>query len=214
MNLRKTRISEVRPAAMRAPHRRGIATLGVGGKIKYVSVPARCKYHHVGCVSFNRAGQKIARNHAASFAVDDHEIEHLAARVHLDAARSDLLFERLIRAQEQLLPCLPARIKGARNLHAAERACIEQSAVFARERHTLCDALVDDVHADLRETIYVSLARPKISAFHRVVEKAVNAVAVISVIFRGIDAALRGDGMRAARTVLEAKAMHVVSLLG
>jgi hypothetical protein len=73
--------------------------------------------------------------------------------------------------------------------------------------------LIDDVDADLRQPENVRLARTKIPALHRVIKKAVNAVAVIPVIFRGVDAALRGDRVRAARAVLEAEAMHVITLL-
>ena len=164
-------------------------------------------------MTFDRAGQEIARDDAASLAVDDHQVQHLAARVHLDAAGGDLLLERLVRAQQQLLPRLSPRIKRARNLHAAERARIEQSSVFARERNALRHALVDDVDADLRQAVDVRFARAEISALHRVIKKAMNAVAVIAVIFRGVDAALRGDRVRAARAVLKAEAMHVVALL-
>src|SRR5579862_3585770 len=113
--------------------------------------------------------------------------------MHLDGAAGDLLLERLIRAQEQLLPRLPSRVESPRNLHAAERARIEQSPVFARERNALSHALIDDIDADLRQAINVCLARAEISAFHRVVKKAMDAVAVIPVILRGVDAALRGN---------------------
>src|SRR6202035_1847228 len=142
-------------------------------------------------------------------AVDYNKVQHLTSRVHLDAASGNLLLQRLIRAQEQLLPRLSSRIKSARNLHAAERARIEQSSVFAREGNALGHTLIDDVNADLGQTIYVRFACPEITALHRIVEEAVNAVAIISVIFRGVDAALRGDRMGSARAVLEAKAMHV-----
>jgi len=78
----------------------------------------------------------------------------------------------------------------------------------------LRDALVDDVEADLREAIHVRLARAKIAALHRVIEQAENAVAVVLIILGGVDAALRGDAVGAARAVLEAEALHVVAELG
>ena len=79
------------------------------------------------------------------------------------------------------------------------------SAVFARERNALRDALIDDVHADLREPVDVGFARAEVAAFYGVVKQAVNAVAVILVILRGIDSALRGDGVRAARANPESR---------
>ena len=138
---------------------------------------------------------------------DDDEVEHLGAREHLHAAARDLLLERLVRAEQQLLAGLAARVERARDLRAAERAVREQAAVLARERHALRDALVDDVHADLREPVHVGLARAEVAALDRVVEQAVDAVAVVLVVLRGVDAALRGDRVRAARRVLEAEAL-------
>ena len=91
---------------------------------------------------------------------------------------------------------------------------VEQPAVFAGERHALRDALVDDVYADLRETIDVRFARAEIAAFDRVVKKPVNAVAVVLVILGRVDAALRGDAVRAARTVLETEAFDLVAEFG
>ena len=123
-------------------------------------------------MGFDRAGHQIARNDPARLAVDHHQVQHLAARVHLHAAGGDLLFERLVRAQQQLLPRLSARVKRARNLHAAERARVQQAAVFPRERNALRHALVDDVDADLRQAIDVGFARAEIAALHRVIKQA------------------------------------------
>ena len=61
------------------------------------------------------------------------------------AAQADLTAKRLVRAEQQLLAGLAARIKRARDLRPAERAVRQQAAVFARERHALRHALVDDV---------------------------------------------------------------------
>ena len=127
---------------------------------------------------------------------------------------ADLAFQRLIGAEQKLLAGLAARIEGARDLRAAEGAVGEQAAVFAGEGNALRHALVDDVDADLREAVDVGFAGAEIAAFHRVVEQAVDAVAVVLIILGGVDAALRGDGVRAARAVLEAEALHVVAQFG
>ena len=111
------------------------------------------------------------------------------------------------------MPGLSARVKRARDLRAPEGAIGEQAAVFARERHALLDALVDDEIAHFREAINVRFARAKIAALDGVVEKPVNAVAVVRVIFRGVDPALRGDAVRAAGAVLVAERFNVVALL-
>ena len=122
-----------------------------------------------------------------------------------------LPLQRLISAQQQLLARLPARIKRARNLRAAEAPVGQRAAILARERHALRHALIDDVHADLRQAINVRLARPEIAALHRVVKQPEHAVAVAVIILRGVDPALRRDAVRPARRILKAEALHVVA---
>jgi hypothetical protein len=53
----------------------------------------------------------------------------------------------------------------------------------------------------------VGLAGAEVAAFDRVVEEAVHAVAVVLVVLGGVDAALRGDAVRAAGAVVEAEAV-------
>ncbi len=154
---------------------------------------------------FQLAGDQVASHDAARVAVDHDQVQHFGARDHLHLASRYLPFERLVSAQQQLLSGLPARIKGARNLRAAEGAVVELPAVLACERHALCHALVDDVHADLRQPVHVGFARAEIAALHRVVEQAVDAVAVVVIVLGGVDAALRGDGVRAARANPESR---------
>ena len=113
--------------------------------------------------------------------------------------RADLAFERLVGAEQQLLAGLAAGVEGARHLRAAEGAVVEVAAVFAGERHALRHALVDDVDADLRQAVDVGFARAEVAALDRVVEQAVDAVAVVLIILGGVDAALRGDAVRAPR---------------
>src|SRR5206468_8269850 len=129
-------------------------------------------------------------------------------------AETDLAAERLIRAEQQLLAGLSARVERARHLRAAEGTIVEIAAVFARKGHALRHALINDVPAHLGEAIDIGLARAKIAALDRVVEQPVNAVAIVLVILGGVDAALGGNAVRAARTVLETEALDVVTELG
>ena len=129
----------------------------------------------------------------------------------LTCAAADLPFERLVGAEQQLLAGLAARVEGARHLRAAEGAVVEVAAVFARERHALRHALIDDVDADLRQAVDVGFARAEIAALHGVVEQAVDAVAVVVIVLGGVDAALRRDAVRAARRILKAEALDVVA---
>ena len=158
--------------------------------------------------------REVAGDDAAGLAVDHDEVQHVRARVHFHRAEADLAFEGLVGAEKELLAGLAAGVEGARDLSAAEGAVIEEAAVLAGEGHALGDALVDDVHADLGEAVDVGFARAEVAALDGVVEEAVDAVAVVLIIFGGVDAALRGDGVGAARAVLEAEALDVVAELG
>ena len=133
--------------------------------------------------------------------------------VHLHRAARDLVGERLVGAEEQLLTGLAAGVERARHLRAAERPVVEQAAVLAGERHTLRHALVDDVDAHLGEAVHVALAGAEVAALHRVVEEAVDAVAVVRVVLGRVDAALRGDAVRTARRVVEGEQLHPVAEL-
>jgi hypothetical protein len=109
--------------------------------------------------------------------------------VHRHRARLDLPLQRLVGAQQQLLAGLAAGVEGPRDLRAAERARVEQAAVLAGERDALRDALVDDLAADLREPVDVGLPRAEVPALDRVVEQPEDAVAVVAVVLRRVDAA-------------------------
>ncbi len=146
--------------------------------------------------------------------VEKDQVEHFSARKHFHRAEADLAAERLIRAKQQLLAGLSARVERARHLRSAEGTIIEITAVLAREGNALRDALINDVPAHLGEAINIGFARAKIAPLDRVVEKPVNAVAIVLVILGGVDAALGGDAVRAARTVLETEALDLVTQLG
>src|SRR5262249_24193601 len=111
----------------------------------------------------------------------------------------------------ELLARLTAGVERARDLRAADRARVQQAAVLARERHTRRDALVDDVGAQLGESIDVGFARTEVAAFDGVVEQSEDGVAVIPIVLGRVDAALRGDAVSAARAVLIAEALDVVA---
>jgi hypothetical protein len=71
--------------------------------------------------------------------------------------------------------------------------------------------LVDNVYTDLGQAINISFTRPEISPFDGVVKEPVNTVAIVLIIFCGINASLGGDAMSAAWAVLEAEDLHVVT---
>jgi len=68
------------------------------------------------------AGHEIAHHDAARAAVGDNQVQHLGACVHLHAPAVDLLRQRRVRAEQQLLAGLAAAVERAFHEHAAERA--------------------------------------------------------------------------------------------
>ena len=120
----------------------------------------------------------------------------------LHCPATDLSFERLICAEQELLPGLSTRVEGARHLGSPERPIRQQAAVFPRKGDSLRDALVDDIDADLGKPVDVRLARAEIASLDRVVEQPKDRVAVVRVVLRGVDAALRRNAVGAARGIV------------
>ena len=113
-----------------------------------------------------------------------------------------------------MLAGLPARVKGAGDLRAAEGAVVQGAGIFAGERHALGHTLVDDAVADLREAINIGLARAEIPAFDRVVKQTVNAVAVVGIILSRVDPPLGRDAVGPARAVLKTEDLDGIPELG
>jgi hypothetical protein len=145
------------------------------------------------------ARDQVPGDDATGLAVDHDQVEHLGTRMHGNGTGVDLPFERLVGAEQQLLAGLAASIEGTRDLGAAKGSVGERAAVFTGEGNSLGYALIDDVDAHLGQAIDIGLARAEVSTLHRVVEEAEHAVSVVLVILGCVDAALGGDGVRAAR---------------
>ena len=178
---------------------------GVGGEEICVAITAGADDHGMGEISLDGARDEVADNDAARAAIDDDDVEHLAAGEELDRAVLDLLREGGVGAEEELLARLTLGVERAGDLRSAEGAVGEEAAVLARERHALGHALVDDVVRHLREAIYVGLAGAVVAALDGVIEEAVYGVAVVLIVLGGVYATLRGNGVRATRAILDAE---------
>ena len=205
VNLGEAGVGKVGAMFVRSPDGRGVAALGIGGEIEDVAVAAGGQHHRVGSVALDLAGDHVADDDAAGPAIDHHQIEHLCAGVHLDRAGVDLAGQGLVGAEQQLLAGLSSGIKGTRDLGAAKGAVVQRAAIFAGKGHALGHALVDDVVADLGQPIDVGLAGAEVAALDRVVEEAIDAVAVVLIVLGRVDAALGGHAVGAARAVLIAE---------
>ena len=211
VDLRVAGICKKRATPRGAPGTGDVAAHRIRGQEEHVSIAAGGEDDRIRSVGGNFPAVQIADDDALGVAVDQHQIEHFGARVHRDAAFVNFLFQGLVAADEQLLPRLAAGVKRAGNLRAAEGAVVQQAAVFSGKGHALRHALIDDGTRDLGEAIDVCLARAEVAALDRVIVEAADRVAVVLVIFRGVDAALGRDRVRTARAVLVAEAFHLIA---
>ena len=113
-----------------------------------------------------------------------------------------------------MLPGLSPCVESTGNLGAAKGAVGKLATVFTGKGNSLRDALVDDVAADLGETVDIGLAGPEVAPLDRVVEETPDAVAVVLVVLGGIDASLRRDAVGAACAILKAEAIDLIAELG
>ena len=195
---------------VRPPGGRDVAGLGVGRQEVDVAVAAGAQQHGVGRVGAHLAGQQVPGDDALGAAVVHHDVLDVHAVVELHGAEVDLARHRLVGAEQQLLAGLAPGVEGARHLGTAEGAVVEQPAVLPGEGHALGGGLVDDVDRDLGQAVHVALTCAVVAALHGVVEEAVDAVAVVLVVLRRVDAALGRDRVRPAGGVVVREDLHVV----
>jgi hypothetical protein len=88
VDLREARVGEVRAALVRAPRRGDVRVHRVGREIVRRPVAAGREDDGIADVALDLTSREIAADDAARLAVDDHQVEHLAAREQLHAAVS------------------------------------------------------------------------------------------------------------------------------
>src|SRR5581483_6415984 len=211
MDLGETRIGEERPLFVGAIGRGHIAAPRIRRKVKDISVTSGGKHDRIAGEHLDFSSAKASGDDALRVTIDDDEIEHLGLGKHLHRARRDLARQRGITPEQQLLAGLAARIKRAGNLRAAKRAVREEAAVFAREWHALGNALIYDIAADFGQPVNICLARSEITTLDRVVKQSINAVAIVLIIFRGVNSSLRRDRVGATRGILVTKTFYPIA---
>ena len=211
VDLREAGVGEHGPLLVALPCGRTVGVHRVGREEEDVAVTARGDHDRMCAETLYLARYEVARDDTAGLAVHHHQVEHLVARIALHRPFGDLTVESRVGAEQELLSRLAAGIEGTRYLRTAERTVGEQPAVIACERYTLSHALVDDVVGHLRQTIDVRLTGTVVAALDGVVEEPEYGVVVVLVVLRGIDTALRGDGVRPARGVGDAEYLDVVT---
>ena len=209
VNLRKAGIGEESAFLVGFPSRAAVAVHGVGAQEIHISVATRAEQHGVRRIALDRTVHDIATDDTAGVAVFHHHVHHFAAGVHLYAAFCYLVAQSTVGTDQQLLSGLTAGVESTRNLRAAERTVVEITGIVAGKRHALRHTLVNDIVAHFRQTIYVGFAGTVVAPLDGIVEKTVDAVAVVLIVLGRIDTALRGDGVRPAGTVGNAEYLYI-----
>ncbi len=164
-------------------------------------------------VAFELAGEEVAYDDTASLAVDDDDVDELVAVIHCHCAAGDLAVEGLVDAEEELLAGLAFGIEGALDLYAAEGAIGQVAAVFAGEGHSYGHAVVDDLEADFGESVDIGFAGAVVAAFDGVVKQSIDGIAVVLVVFCGVDTALGCDAVCPSWAIVKGKAFDLVAQL-
>ena len=120
MNLGEAGIGKKRPLFESAICRGDIAAARIRREIKNISVTAGREHHCVAGMRFDFSGDQTASDNSFGVTVHHHKVEHFGLRVHLHHPGRNLPTKRLVGAEQELLPCLPARVKRARYLSAPE----------------------------------------------------------------------------------------------
>ena len=209
VNLHVGGVCEVGSLAVALDGGGAVAAHGVGREEVGVAVAARGDDHGVGRETLQLTRREVFGNDAASATIHDDHVFHLIARKKLHLAEFHLSRERRIGSEQQLLAGLTLGIERTAHLCATKRAVGEHTAIFAGKGNTLCHTLVDDVVRHFCQTIDVGLAGAIVAALHRVVEQAINRVAVVLIVLCGIDTALCSNRVCTARRVLNAEIIHV-----
>ncbi len=206
-------ITEVSTAFVGTPCCGDVGGHGGGREIVDVGVTARAKEDSMCSVCFDFARHEVTGDDALCNAIFDDQVVHLVACVEFDALFVNFAHQAAVRTEKKLLSGLSACVEGTGNQHTTEGTVGQGSAVFTGKRNALCDALVDDVGAVFSEAVDVGFTGAEVATFDGVVKETPRAVAVVLVVFGGVDSALRGDTVGAARAVVEGEAVDVVALL-
>ncbi len=196
------------------PSSRYVGPHGVGAQVENVAVATRSDDYRVGAVALEFSRYQVAGNDSACFAVDHYEVYHFVAGVHLDAAFGNLAFEGRVGSKQQLLAGLAFGIEGAAYLNPSKRAVVEQSAVVTGKGNPLRHALVNNARRNFGQAVYVGFAAAVVSALNGIVEQPKHGVAVVLVVFGGVDSALCSNGVGASRGILKAECLDVVAQFG
>ena len=97
-----------------------IATHCIRREVENVAVTAARQNDRVGRVACDLAGEEVSSDDAFGVSIDEDQVEHLVAGMHVDLTRFDLARKGTVSTEEKLLTGLAPRVEGTRNLSTTE----------------------------------------------------------------------------------------------
>ena len=177
----------------------------IGRKEVGIAVTTGSDYHSVGGKTFQFTGNEVLSNDTAGTSVNEDNVFHFVAGIQFHSAYVHLAAQCRVCTQQQLLSGLTLGIESTGYLGTTERTVVQCTAVFAGERNTLRNALVDNIVGYFSQTVNIGFAGTVVATLYCIVEQTVHRVAVVLVILSGIDTTLCSDGVCTARRVLDAE---------
>jgi len=213
MNLSISRVGEVGTFLVNLDGGGSVGTHGVGRQEEGIAVASGTDNNGMSGEAFNFTGNQVTSDDAARLAIDDDQVEHFIAGIQFDRPFVHLTAQGGVGTQKQLLSCLALGVERTGNLSPTKGAVVQQAAVFAGERYTLSDALVDNAVGDFSQAVDISLPGSVVSTLDGIVKQAVNRVTIILVILGRVDATLSGNGVSPAGGILDTEVQHIKAQL-
>ena len=213
MNLYVSGVCEISSLAVTLHGSRTVAAHGVGRKEIRITVTSGSDNYGMGGKTLQFTGHQVAGDNTACTAVHHHQIHHLVTGEQFHRTGIHLTAQSRISTEQQLLSGLSFGVERTGYLCATERTVGQHASVFAGKRNTLCHTLVDDVVGNLGQAVHIGFTGTVVATLHRIVEQTVNGVTVVLVILGRIDTSLCGDGVCAARRILNTEIKYFESHL-
>src|SRR5438874_5692846 len=94
--LGKTGIAKESSLFVRLPDGCGIASHGIGRKIKNISISPAAEQDRMTKMSFQFTAHQIPGDYSSCLTIDDYHVVHLMARIHLHIPKCHLSLQRLV----------------------------------------------------------------------------------------------------------------------
>ena len=174
-----------------------------------ITVSTSSDHHSIGAEANQLTCAEILGDDTTSATINDDHILHLITSVELHLTSLNLTAQRAIGTQQQLLTGLTFGVECTAYLSTTERTVGQHTAILTSKGNTLSDALVDNVIADLCQTINVGLTSTVVTTLHSIIEQAIDRVTIVLIALGSVDTTLGSDRVSTTGRVLNAQVDHI-----